>query len=317
MRTLTLQFILAATLLLALLAACAPAAPAATPTPTPEPTPEPITLTDGLDRTITLAGPAQRIVSLAPSNTEILYAIGAGAQVVGRDEFSNYPDAAASLPTVGGSFGGYNNEAIVALKPDLVLAAEINTPEQVQALEDLGLMVFYLANPTTLDGMYANLVTVASLTGQDGNAKTLVASLMARVAVVEKQAVLVTERPTVFYELDSTDPNAPYTAGPGTFIDTLINMAGGVNVAAGMGAAWGQLSVEELVVQDPAIILLGDAAYGVTVESVGQRAGWEGLQAVKTSRVYPFNDDLVSRPGPRLVDALEALYGLLHPDASK
>ena len=317
MRTLTLRTILAAAALLILVTACAPAAPAPTPTPTPEPTPEPISITDGLNRSLTLSGPAQRIVSLAPSNTEILYAIGAGAQVVGRDEFSNFPEAAASLPTVGGSFGSYNSEAIVALKPDLVLAAEINTAEQVKALEDLGLTVFYLSNPTTLDGMYANLATVALLAGQESNAKILVQSLMGRVAEVEKKATSVTERPSVFYELDGTDPSAPYTAGPGTFIDTLINMAGGVNAAAGIGTSWGHLSVEELVVQDPDIILLGDAAYGVTVEAIGQRAGWDGLQAVKTGHVYPFNDDLVSRPGPRLVDALEALFGLLHPDTAK
>lgn len=306
-RSLSVLFSLAVAGLL-LLSACA-----AQPTPTLEPTASPIVLKDGLDREITLAAPAQRVVSLAASTTEILFAIGAGDQVVGRDEFSNYPEEAASLPTVGGSFGGYNNEAIVALNPDLVLAAGINTPDQVQALEDLGLTVFYLANPVTMDEMYQSLLTVATLTGRTAETEALIETLKARVAVVAEKVAGLDTRPTVFYELDSTDPSAPYTAGAGTFVDTLITMAGGTNVGAAMDAPWGQLSIEQIVADDPEIILLGDAAYGVTVESVGERAGWESLQAVTNNRIYAFNDDLVSRPGPRLVDGLETLFGLIHP----
>jgi len=313
----TSRFTAAVLLIAVLLVACSAGAPAATPTPTLEPTPQPITSTDGLGRTITLAQPAQRIVSLAPSNTEILYAVGAGAQVVGRDEFSNYPAEAADLPAVGGSFGGYNEETIVNLQPDLVLAAEINTPEQVSALEALGLTVYLLPNPTTLDEMYANLTTLSEMTGHEAEVQTLIEELKGRVEVVLEKAAAVESKPSVFYELDATDPSAPYTAGPGTFLDTLINLAGGTNAAAGLGAAWGQLSIEELVVQDPDVILLGDAAYGVTVESVAARAGWEGLSAVQNGHVFPFNDDLVSRPGPRLVDGLEELFALLHPDLSE
>ncbi len=126
---------------------------APTSTPMPEPTEEPITIVDGLDREVVLAAAAEKIVSLAPSNTEILFAIGAGGQVIGRDEFSDFPAEASDLPTVGGGFGDYNLEAIVDLEPDLILAAEINTAEQVKALSDLGLTVFLLANPISLDEM--------------------------------------------------------------------------------------------------------------------------------------------------------------------
>jgi iron complex transport system substrate-binding protein len=313
-----IKFIVSALILaLGLLTACAAPAAAPTATPTQEPTPQPVVLADGLNRTVTLPAPAQRVVSLAPSNTEILFAIGAGAQVVGRDDFSNFPEEALKLPTVGGSFSGYNEEAIVNLAPDLVLAAEINSPEQVKALEDLGLTVYLLPNPLNLVEMYSNLMLVGRLTGQESNAEALVKVLKGRVEAVEQKAAAVTERPMVFYELDSTDPSAPYTAGPGTFIDALIGLAGGQNIAAAMDAPWGQLSIEEIVVQDPAIILLGDAAYGVTVESVGERTGWGELSAVKNGKIYPFNDDLVSRPGPRLVDGLESLFSLLHPELSQ
>src|SRR5512143_830567 len=161
-----LRKILFASFILTLaLTACAPAAPA---TPAATPTPAPIKLTDGLGRQVSLASPAQRVVSMAPSNTEILFAIGAGDQVVGRDEFSDYPATAKSLPSVGGSMGQYSLEQVVALKPDLVLAGGINTPEQVKSLEDLGLTVYFLGNPTTLEEMYANLTTVGKLTGHTG-----------------------------------------------------------------------------------------------------------------------------------------------------
>jgi len=305
--------LLASTLLLS---ACA-SATTALPTATLAPTPGPLELTDGLGRTVTLSGPAQRIVSLAPSNTEILFTVGAGTQVVGRDEFTNYPQEAMSLPSVGGSYGGYNSEAIVNLKPDLVLAAEINTPEQVKTLEDLGLTVYYLSNPKDLEGMYQNLQLVAKMTGHETEAGKLVESLKERVAAVDEKMASVTEKPSVFYELDSTDPNAPYTFGPGTFMDLLISKAGGKNVGSVLGSPWAQISLEELVVQNPDLIILGDSNYGVTAEAVAARAGWADLSAVKEGHVYPFNDDLASRPGARLVDGLEELAKLIHPELFK
>ena len=128
---------------------------------------QPLTFTDGLGREISSNGPAQHVVSLAPSNTEILFAIGAGAQVVGRDQLSDFPEAAKNVTDIGSTFEALNTELIVSLKPDLVLAAEINTPEQVKQLEDLGLTVYYLKNPLTLEEMYGNLEIVAQLTGHE------------------------------------------------------------------------------------------------------------------------------------------------------
>jgi iron complex transport system substrate-binding protein len=261
-----------------------------------------------------LPAPAERIVSLAPSNTEILFAIGAGEQVVGRDDFSDYPPEAQNLPGVGGGFGDYNIEAIVDLQPDLVLAAEINTPEQVKALADLGITVYLLSNPTTLEEMYGNLELVGRLTGKSVQARSLVESLKGRVAAVDELIGQVDSKPSVFYELDGTDPAKPWTAGAGTFIDALIARAGGVNITSDLTGQYMQFSIEELLVRDPAIILLGDAAYGVTPESVAQRTGWKDLQAVKNNRIYPFDDNLVSRPGSRLVDGLEELARLIHPE---
>ena len=273
--------------------------------------------TDGLNRPVKLKGPAQHIVSLAPSNTEILFAVGAGTQMVGRDTFSDYPKAVKTVQDIGGSMGKYNTEAIVALHPDLVLAGEINTPELVNSLQQLGLTVYYLKNPTTMEEMYANLETVGALTGHAGQAKTLVDSLKARVAAVDAKIAPLNSRPTVYYELDASDPTKPYTAGPGTFVDLLISRAGGSNVGTSLTSQWAQISLEQLVVTNPNIIVLGDSAYGVSAKSVKSRSGWEVLDALKNDRIFPFDDNLVSRPGPRLVDGLEALAKLLHPGVFK
>lgn len=313
--------------LIILLAGCAPVATStpiavstAAPTlisPTVAPTgPVPVTLTDGLRRKVTLAGPAQRIVSLAPSNTEILYAIGAGPQVVGRDETSDFPTMVTSLPTVGG-YSGFSTENIVALHPDLVLAGGINTPELVASLQQLGITVFYLSNPTTLEEMFTNLETVAKLTGREIDAETLVSSLKARLAAVDEKIATVTTRPSVYYEIDATDPTKPYTYGPGSFGDLLIQRAGGTNVGSSLSSQFAQISLEQLVVAKPSIIILGDSAYGTTADIVKQRPGWEGITAVKNSQIFPFDDNLVSRPGPRMIIGLEELAKLLHPDLFK
>lgn len=297
------------------------------PSATPEPsatailtgTTSALTFKDGLGRTVILSGYAQRVVSLAPSNTEILYWVGAGSQIIARDEFSDYPDTAKTLPSIGGSYGGYDMEKIVSLKPDLVLAAEINTADQVKALTDLGLTVYLLPNPVTLDQMYGNLETVAQMTGRQDQTSFFIDKLKARVqAVVDKVKTLAdTDRPLVYYEFDASDPTAPFTAGAGTFVDTLISMAGGKNVGGSLTTPWAQISAEKVIELNPAIILLGDAAYGTTLESVATRAGWKAIDAVKNNAIYPIDDNLVSRPGPRLVDGLEALVKIIHPELYK
>ena len=315
------------TLLIVLLTACSPqAAPTvesvsteviatkAPATKAPAKVPS-MTYTDSLEREITLKETPQRIVSLAPSNTEILFAVGAGAQVIGRDEFSDYPSESASIESIGGSFGEYNVEAILALEPDLILAAEINTPELVQQLEDLDLTVYYLGNPTILEEMYANLETVGNLTGHD--VTELVDSLKARVAVVDEKIMPLSSRIPVFYEIDATDPTKPWTYGPGTFGDLLINRAGGYNVGSIASDPYPQISIEQVVAANPSVIILGDSMWGVTAEAVKTRPGWETIPAVQSDSIFPFDDNLVSRPGPRLVDGLEQLAKLLRPDLFK
>ena len=308
-----------------LVTACSPAIttsqpeaikPTQIPTDVPEMTvPAAIVVTDQRGKEFIFEVPVSRIVSLAPSNTEILFAVGAGNQVVGRDSFSDYPAEALDVTDIGGGFGALDTETILASTPDLVLAGELTPAEQIQALEDLELTVFVLGNPVELTEMYENLRTVAKMTGHLEETETMIASLEERVAVVEQKLAGITERPLVLYELDGTDPNAPWVPGPGTFVNTLLTSAGGDSMSATLDGAWVQVSLETIIEKDPEIILLGDATWGgVTPEMASARGGWEALTAVQNGNIFPFDDNIVSRPGPRLVDGLEALAKLLHPD---
>ena len=149
------------------------------------------------------------------------------------------------------------------------------------------------------------------MTGHDTTA--LVDSLKARVQAVDDAIAPLSSRPSVFYEIDATDPAKPYTYGPGTFGDLLISRAGGFNIGGQLTDPYPQISLEQIVVANPSIILLGDSMWGVTPESVLARPGWETVAAVQSASVFPIDDNLISRPGPRLVDGLEALAKLIHP----
>ena len=298
-----------------LLSACSsaatPTAAAATPTAAS------LTFTDGLNRTVILKSPAQRIVSLAPSVTEMLFAVGAGAQVVGRDSFSDYPASVTSLTDVGGSSGAYSYETITSLHPDLVIAAQINTADQVKALENLGLTVYYVSNPVDFSDLFNEMVTLGKLSGHESTAQTAADALNKRVQAVKVTIAKAASQPLVFYELDGTDPSKPWTIGPGSFMDQMITTAGGKNVGADLSSQWAQISVEDLLVKNPDLILLGDGNYGVNADKVAARTGWDKLSAVQQKHIYTFDDDLVSRAGPRMVDGLETLAKLIHPELFK
>ena len=281
---------------------------------TPLATPvEPHEMTDGLGREIALPNLVERIVSLAPSNTEMLFAVGAGSQVVGRDEASDFPASANEVASIGSTFGELNTEAILALEPDLVLAADITAPEQLQSLEALGLTTFVIPNPIDFDGLYDNLITIGEITGHIDQAADLAEELRSRTEATT--ALTLNADPiSVFYEIDGSDPNAPWTTGSNTFQNLLIELAGGTNVAAGI-EGWGQFDLEELVIQDPEVIVFTTGTFITTTsQSLAERPGWGGIAAVQSGRVVSVDTNWIDRPGPRLVDGLEALARALHPD---
>ena len=299
-----------------------PTATAVPPSPTPVPptaTPAafPVTLTDDLGREVTVPARPQRLVSLAPSNTEILFAIGAGDQVVGVTEYDNYPPEAQTREKVGGfSAKTISIEKIVALKPDLVFSAGSIQQPVIEALEQAGIPVFAL-DPQGLEGVYANIEAAGRLTGHQAEAAKLIADMKARVAAVTEktQALPEDQRPTVFYEVWH---EPLMTAGPKTFIGELIALAGGRHLFADVEEDWPQVSSEEVVKRNPDVIL-GPDSHGdeLTPEKIAARPGWKTIRAVQEGRIYLINGDIVSRPGPRLVDALEQIARALHPELFK
>jgi iron complex transport system substrate-binding protein len=315
MKNFHILFALAALSSLLMASCSAGTIPAQRSAPAPAPA-EPATtlvLTDGLGRQVTLPSSPKKIVSLAPSNTEILFTLGAESQLIGRDDFSDFPEQAKKLPSVGG-LQSYNLEELSKLQPDLVLAAGINTPEQVKSIEDLKLTVFYVPNPKSFEDLYNNLETVGKMTGREQEAKAVIENMQKDVEKVQSAVKDISARPKVFYELDATEPAKPWTAGPGTFVNLLIKMAGGENVGEKLAGEWAQISQEELIVQNPDLVLLGDAQFGVTVDQVVSRPGWKDIKAVQENRVMPFDDNIVSRPGPRLSQGLVELAKVIHPE---
>jgi iron complex transport system substrate-binding protein len=307
----------------------APAVPSPTVPTTVQPTPAvptavpmtvvdgPLAVVDGAGRAITLPKEPNRIVSLAPSNTEILYALGLGESVVGVTPFCDFPVEAKTKKHAVGMDQRVNKEELVSLAPDLVLAAGITNPEDVKVLEGLGIPVFTvgkpLGTPSSIEDVLADIEAVGAITGRTVEAKDIADQLRLRVQNVFTKIAVLSYAPSVFYELDATEPTKPFTAGPGSFVDSLIMLAGGHNVASDAKLQWAQLSSEEIIRKNPEIIILGDAKYGVSVDDVLTRPGWSGIRAVQNNKVFPIDDDLISRPGPRVVDGLEEMAEILHP----
>lgn len=281
------------------------------PQPVAVPASEPRVVTDSRGQEVAVPAEVKRIISLAPSNTEILFALGLGDKVVGVTNFCDYPEEAKAVEKVGDAFN-MNVEKIVSLSPDLVVAIGGMT-EVMARLEELGIAVLVL-QPTDLESIYQTIELVGQAAGAQDAAQALVAAMRERVEAITAKVAGLEERPKVFYELDATDPAKPYTPGPGTWHDQFIRLAGGVNIAGEVEMPWVQFSTEEIIVQDPAIIVLGDANYGVSAADVAQRAGWEVIAAVRNGAVYPIDDNLISRPGPRVVEGIEALAQIIHPE---
>jgi iron complex transport system substrate-binding protein len=273
-------------------------------------------LKDDLGRTISLNVVPQRIVSLAPSNTEILFALGLGSKVVATDDYSDYPAEAAKLQHVGSAFPSFSIETIVSLKPDLAVAFGYTLPDYASKLENLGIPVVVLA-PRGIDGVIGDIELLGQITGTSSQAKKLTADMQKRLdTVVAKTKGAAVSR--VFWEFDATDPGKPWTAGPGSFNDILIMLAGGQNIGAiGPASSW-QMNSEEIIKADPQIIILDDYKFGTSVDSVSKRPGWASITAVKTNSIYPILDpNLTARPGPRIIDGLELLAGIIHPELFK
>ena len=269
-----------------------------------------ITAVDDASRTVYIEQTPQRVVSLSPSITEILFAIGLGDKVVGVTEHCDYPEAAKAKPKVGGYFTT-SLEDILDKDPDLILTDGYDPV--MQQIEGLGIPMLVL-QPEDIDGIFKDIDLVGKVMNKEEEAARLVDSLQQRLDKVAEIKASATSSPTVFYEIDATDPTKPWTAGPGSFADILISLAGGSNIVTESGS-WLQLSLEKLLSANPDIIILGDYPY-VTPKQVEERSGvWQDLTAVNLGKVYAVSDpSLTSRPGPRIIDGLEEIARMIHPE---
>ncbi|GGK18035.1 ABC transporter substrate-binding protein [Deinococcus malanensis] len=268
----------------------------------------PLTVTDDLGRSVTLPKEPRRIVAMLPSHTETLVAIGAGDKLVAVDRFSNYPkNVVDRLPKVGSGFSP-NIEAIVALKPDLVLANESTDSRLTEKLAAAGLTV-YGGTAQTYNEVFEKIGVLGRLTNREAGATRLITSMRTDLNVLQRS---VQKRPKVstYYEVDPS----PYSVGPNSFIGVLLQKAGGQTIIPARLGDFPKVDPELIVKADPQVMV------GLNLDDARKRPGWGGLQAVKALKVYKPTDeerDALSRPGPRLAVALRTLIRMLHPEALK
>ncbi len=273
-----------------------------------------VTVTDDFGETVTVHGPPTRIISLAPSNTEILYALNLSDRVIGVTDYCNYPPEAHEKQKVGG-YSTVNIEKVVALKPDLVLASFGNTESAIEHLRSLGLTVVAL-NPLTIDDVFENIELVGRVTGTEPEASALNEGLRQRIEAVTDKTAGLADRPSVA-QVVWYDPI--WVSGNNTFEDEVIRMAGGTNAFAST-EGWAIVGLEEFVVTDPEFVIvnsgtgMGESSYDILQDYFENEPRFRNVSAVQDGHVYTVDADIISRGGPRIVDALEQVAALVHPE---
>ena len=276
---------------------------------------EPKSFTDDQGRVVQLEEGPQRIVSLAPNITEILFAIGLGDRVVGVTEFCNYPEGAKRIEKVAG-FNTLSVEKILAAKADLVLASRGNDREGVESLRQMGIPVFGL-EILSIEQLLERIERLGELGGVEKRALALRQGLERRVEQVRTRVDSLEEKPRVMWGYLG---EPVYTAGANTMIDDVFEIAGGTNVGRLAPGAWPQVSLETMVSWAPEVIITTDnmgeeGEFEKKLEEMRGTDGWKSLPAMRNRRVCNIDGDLLNRPGPRLIDALEQIAALLHPGA--
>ena len=292
-------------------AAPPPAMQPAVAAPQASPSAFPLTIKDELGRTVTITKAPQRIISLAPSNTEILFALGLGDKVIAVTDYDDFPAAVKQKTSVGG-YTTPNMEKIVSLSPDLILVTSAHTSKVIQVLE--GQYTVVGLDPQTIDDVLKSISLVGKITGKNQEASDLTSNLQTRInAVTDKTSKLdAAQRPRTFYIVWD---NPLMSAGAATFQADLIEKAGGSNVARTLDG-WATISPEAVLASNPQVMIAGKVANmgDNNFQFIKTDARLANTDARKQSKVYEVDGNLISRPGPRLVDALEEFARTLHPE---
>ena len=265
-----------------------------------------VTVTDMAGREITLDAPATKVVALTASDCEILAALGAEDTLVGRGEYCDYPESVLEVPAVQ-SGADTNLEQIIALEPQVVVMAKMaQTEEQVAALEKAGIRVV-VSDAQDIEGVYTAIRLIGALVGRNDEAEAMVADMQSTFADIAAKSENTGK--TVYFEVSPLQWGL-WTAGKGTFMDELATMCGLTNAFADV-EGWVEISEEQVLERDPDYIVTISMYYGegpTPVEEIKSRAGWDALKAVQNDAIFNADSNEVSRPGPRLKDAAEALY---------
>lgn len=271
----------------------------------------PRTFVDDLDRKLYLAKPPTRIVSLAPSITEMLFAIGLDHEIVGVTDFCNYPPAALTKPKV--AYSQPNLEALVALQPQLVLAPQsFLRADLLNKLDQLKIPTFIMESHT-VEGIFSHMQVLGRMLGQSLKANEQAARLRRQVADLT-QRLEGRPRPTILYVLNS---NPLMTVGPGSYIHHLFELAGARNAAERAAVPYPRLTMEEVLTQNPEILLFPVGEHeGIAQADQDAWKRWDSLRAVQQDRFVQIDSDVLNRPGPRVVEALKLLVRLIHPELS-
>lgn len=270
-------------------------------------------VTDDTGTVVTIAGTPERVISLSPAITEIVFALGAGDRLAGGTDFDDYPTEAPALPDVA-TYQGVLMEQVVALEPDLVLASGSGlTPDaDIARMRELGYPVVTTYS-TSVDGVLTDIRLIGQALGGDASdaADALTATMAADLERIAALAAATGTDPRTFYETGDT-PEL-YGVAPGSFAADMIERAGGEAITTGDPDVW-SMPLEQLIAADPEVILLGDAAYGVCPVGVEARPGWADMTAVRNDAIRPVDDIVVTRPGPRLALGLASVARAIHPE---
>ena len=267
-----------------------------------------IVITDSYDREVSFDSTPERIISVAPSVTEIVYALGKGDGLIGRTDYCDYPAEAASVESVG-SLMEPNIEKIIDLEPDVVIVSTHFKPENIEILENAGVKVVGFYNDESFEAVYDIIANIGLLLDAESEAETLVAQMKADVADVKEKVASVKNRPSVYYVVGFGEWG-DFTAGGDTFIHELLEMAGGNNIARD-AQGWA-FSLEKIVEADPEIMIC--SMYYDMKAGLESADGYKDLNAVKNGNLYVFDNNMVDRQGPRLAKGLMAFAKIIHPE---
>lgn len=280
----------------------------------------PLTVKDSTEKEIEIKKEPKKIISLIPSNTEILFSLGKGKNVIGVTDFDNYPVEVKGIDKVGGSNADmtYNIEKIISLQPDLVLAHESSlgiSADGLEQLEQAGITVFVVKNAESINDVYDTIEEIGQVTGKKEKSDQVVSDMKEKLKKISDKTANIGTNPLVWLEISG--PPEIYTAGNGTFLNEMISIIHAKNVAE-KEKGWVMYSEESAIKANPDVILTTYGDYVPDLDKVVlERKNWTSVNAIKNKRVFDINADTTSRPGPRLVEGVEEIAKAVYPEIFK